>query len=361
MRYLYLILPILFFIGCSDSKKSDNNETSFSVNDTFFNQQWHLTYDSEYANTYNVATQSDINVIEAWQRTRGKGVKVAVIDDHFDTTHPDLKDQIIATYDVDDNDTDVGRDETFNSASHGTPCAGIIGAKADGNGVVGVAPESSLILIKLNLQGDYYTIKALQKAAELGADVISCSWGTYDVSEAVETVIHDLATNGRDGKGIVIVFAAGNNHYDLDNSLINDESELDDVIGVSASDENALMPYYANWGSKLDLLAPGGDWLGLMTIDEVGSEYGNNKSYDNPDYIFPTDYNYFSGTSASAPIVAGAAALLLSYDSNLTKIQVQELLESTTDKIGGDIYDENGWNDNYLYGKINIGKTFKEF
>ena len=135
----------------------------------------------------------------------------------------------------------------------------------------------------------------------------------------------------------------------------NDESAIPEVIAVGSTDKDNLRAWYSNYGPNLDLLAPGGYEMGITTTDPMG-ENGIGTLMEN--YLLPTDPNSFIGTSASAPIVSGIIALLLEKDPTLTREEIENLLQSTSDKIGTLDYD-NGRNDYYGYGKINAARLLK--
>ena len=198
---------------------------------------------------------------------------------------------------------------------------------------------------------DSETIELFNKAQEFGADIINCSWGTYNVSQSVKEKIVDLATNGRNGKGIIIVFAVGNDNRNMGN----DESAIPEVIAVGSTNKDNLRTWYSNYGKNLDVMAPGGYEMGITTLDPMGNN-GIASIIDN--YLLYNDSNSFIGTSASAPIVSGIIALMLEKNPNLTRIDIENILKNNSDKIGNLQY-ENDRNNYYGYGKINLTKIMK--
>ena len=165
-------------------------------------------------------------------------------------------------------------------------------------GIKGIASNSEIFFLKFkDSMSDSDFITLFNKADEWGADIINNSWGTGNVSQSVKDTIVNLSKNGRNGKGINIVFATGNANSDLGN----DESAIPEVISVGASSETNARASYSNWGAELDILAPAGEDLGIKSLDPMGA-LG----------FFPTkNYLSISGTSAAAPIVSGVIALLL--------------------------------------------------
>jgi subtilisin family serine protease len=149
------------------------------------------------------------------------------------------------------------------------------------------------------------TIEILNKANSFNPDIVNCSWGTYNVSQSVKEKIQDMATKGRGGKGIIFIWAVGNNQKNIQG----DESAINEVIAVGSTNKNNERAYYSNYGNELDILAPGGDYdLGITTLDDMGNS-GIGVIENN--YILPTNSNTFDGTSASAPIVSAIVAILL--------------------------------------------------
>jgi len=340
MKYILSGLLFLIFTGCgsSESETADKNPYNLSTfnpyTDDGFQYEWHL----KVVDSPNISSQSHINIFDAWDKTRGAGIKIAVIDYDFNSDNIDLSSNIIATYDTETNTTKVKKDID----PHGTACASIIASPKNDIGVIGVAPEAKLILIDANLTLEDQKIRAFQKAKELGADIISCSWSFFNnVSAELNATIKDMYDNN-----IVVIFSSGNRGISLDPDSTNDntnyevEAELPWVIGVGATTEENKKADYSNYGDNIDILAPGGEINGgLYTIEG----YYNDT------------YGYFHGTSAAAPVVAGVAALILSVNPTLTPDQVREILISTADKIEPDIanYDESGFSKTHAYGKVN--------
>jgi len=320
-------------------------------------QQWYFIKNDDFYRRYRIDTDAHIH---PWptQTYTGKGIKVVVIDDALDTTHEDLQGAVVETYDLETRTTNVRPRD--NSEVHGTAVTGLIGASSNSIGISGIAPGVELYFIRLPFNSaisDSVIVEAFQKAKEWGADVVNCSWGTGNVSDAVKSAIIDLARNGRNGKGTIIVFASGNGGIDGKGDPIgNDESGIDEVIAVSATNIYNQRTAYSNYGPQLDLVAPGGEYLGLATLDLMGyagSDIGNYVEYDSSEA--------FGGTSAAAPIVTGVVALLLEANSSLTREEVIQILENNADKIDPAqcTYDFNGHSDYCGYGKVNVERTIR--
>ncbi len=349
MTQILLFIFLLFFIGCGGESSSTNNTADVTASqEPYYYQQWYLDKNETFYAQNGIDANANIHADNLLKIYSGKKVKIAVIDDGLDVTHEDLEGAIIHTYDSQTKSTDVS--QTNQVESHGTAVTGIIGARVNNKGIKGVASSSEIIFLKYKeSMSDSETVELFSKAEEFDADIINCSWGTYDVSDAVKAKIQDLSINGRDGKGIIIVFASGNDDQDMGN----DESAIPEVIAIGATEKDNLRAWYSNYGSNLDVVAPGGYDIGITTLDEMGSD---GAATLDENYILYNDNNSFIGTSASAPIVSGVIALMLEKNPNLTRVQVDNLLKSTSDKIGTLSYDRDERNDYYGYGKINLTK-----
>jgi len=313
--------------------------------DPYVDKAWYLK-----DNYYH---KNDINIEEAWKYTKGKGIKIAVYDKGIDIDHPDLKKNIIAFENFNDPDSNIPYSNDDKNW-HGTSCAGIISASENNIGSVGIAPEAALYAVGYSESEISKDIDAFKWLMEEGVSVINNSWGSYENLDAYSEIFKELATKGRDGKGIILVFAAGNGTnnigYNLDDTDINDESESPYVISIAAATRRNKIASYSNYGSAVDFTAPGGDSIdGLFTTDARGK-----LGYTNYDYT-PN----FIGTSAAAPVVSATVALMLSANPNLTREEIIGILKSTADKLGNYTYDENGHNNHWGYGKINTGKAVR--
>ena len=357
-KILISLIILSVFNGCGKSSNSSTtNPPTPSLppqNEPYYKYLWHLDSSNSQLNSmgYTINEDADINILDAWTITKGRGVKVAVIDGDFEISHEDIKSNIIQSYNADTQKTDISKESDI--GSHGSVCMGFIASPANSKGIVGVAPEASLIAIKQRSYLESKTIRAFEYAKEQGAKVISCSWGTGDVSQAVAYEIKSLYD-----AGITVIFASGNEGDDFDLRPTSDESELDWVIGVGGTAEDNEVAYYSNYGSNIDILAPSGDkenfTIGVLGLDIF-------KDGDHQDGIVNDNYAFTEGTSFSAPIVAGVVALMYSVNPNITPKRVREILISTADKIGDTTYDKNGFDitKKRAYGKINATKALAE-
>lgn len=375
-------------------------QTHYRPKDNLYPQQWYLnSTGGEY-----ISVNSHIDAEKAWDITRGvRSVVVAIADDSVDLNHPDFQGvgKIVAPLDLKDKDflplPEEGED------NHGTACAGVAVAEENGYGVVGVAPGCALMPIRTTGFLDDESIEQLfDWAIEKGASVISCSWGPsavyFPLSLRQSAAMNRAATEGRNGKGCVIVFAAGNanrpisdtvNERDWPNDILSGPTKWlsgftvhPDAIAVAASTSLSKKAAYSNWGNGISVCAPSnnappGIWLqqtgfimtapeiqsptfgvGVFTADRLGAA-----GYDQSD--FTSD---FGGTSSATPVVAGVAALVLSINPDLTAGQVKQILQQTTDKIVDSdpdpqlgtqygSYNANGYSQWFGYGKVNAFKA----
>ncbi|MDJ0736847.1 MAG: S8 family serine peptidase [Nostocaceae cyanobacterium] len=371
-------------------------ESHYRPRDTLYNQQWYLHHNGGR----DLTQLSHISVEQAWDITRGvRSVVVAVVDDSFDLHHPDFQGQgkIVAPRDLKENDflPLPGERET----SHGTACAGIAVAEENGQGVVGVAPGCAFMPIRTTGFLDDESIEEIfEWAIQKGASIISCSWGAsavyFPLSLRQRAAITRAATQGRNGKGCVILFAAGNANRPI-NGNIYERNWLEDVvkgntywlsgfavhpdtIAVAASTSLNKKAAYSNWGANISVCAPSNNAPPGMWFPETGfiytqpaiSGYQPGRGMFTTDQLGTAGYNFgdfvsnFGGTSSATPVVAGVAALILSANPDLTASQVKGILEETADKIvdfdpdpqlgmRGGTYDKNGHSQWFGYGKVN--------
>jgi subtilisin family serine protease len=234
---------------------------------------------------------------------------------------------------------------------HGTFCAGIVGARHNnGNGGCGIAPECELMLIAC-LGDQVGTQTTLARAVAYasnprnenvgteadGADILVSSLGpngaVWDLTVTLELALEAAGTNGRSGRGLAIFWAASNgNNVDVTQDEVVSQ---DDVIAVVRSNRKDQENNAAR-GETVDLIAPG--------VDVFNTNSGNV-------------YGTSTGTSFAAPCAAGCAALALSVNPNLTRDELLQIMFDSADKIGGVVYDANGHNDDYGFGRANAHRA----
>ena len=352
-------------------------------NDPYFEDQWALL-NSSFGGV-------DIKAEQAWNITQGSPlITIAVPDNGVDLYQPDLQSNLLSGYDVTDSNSDGA--PVTDQDNHGTACAGIIGAIKDNDeGISGVAPGCRLIPIKMSctyeLYGNIFTVikaewaaYAIRLAYNVGADVISNSWGGGPPDDDVTNAINDAVAYGRNNRGCVIVFASGNKDpYSVNNDIVSYPACLPNVISVGASSPNGFRPLFSNYGIDLDVVAPGeyiyttdrtgnAGYVGSSKTAEMNicfrdSVRSNITSRDLPD---GSDYYCcFTGTSAACPHVAGIAALILSTNNSFSWLQVKEIIESSAQKVKeyNYIYSPiigrpNGtWNNEMGYGLVDAHKA----
>jgi subtilisin family serine protease len=360
--------------------------------DDLYPRQWHL----QSKRGLELIPEADISAEAAWEITRGsRDVVVAVIDDGFDITHPDLKDKVVHPRDFVDGDT-----QPFPTRKrgeyHGTPCAGLAVGAENGKGIVGVAPGCSFLPIRFDLAADDNLLWEIFDHAGKYADVISCSWGPVPVNAPLSQLVADKFSEvsecgGPRGNGALICFAAGNFNapvkstenrrfawrhpqYGLlhtDGPIENGNAVHPDVLCVSASTSQNLKAAYSNWGDEIGICAPSNNWhpidsqarlpgRSLWTTDNEAFGLGFN--------TYSRYTGQFGGTSGATPIVAGVAALVRSVHPELPARDVKQILQTTADAIedrGTDIllgykygvYDENGHSRWFGFGKVNAARA----
>ena len=295
----------------------------------------------------------DINIQSAWNMINGsENIKVAVLDEGVDINHEDLYGNIISGYTV---NRPTGYGNIINSYfTHGTCCAGIIGANNNNIGIRGVAAGVKLIPINITkgtIWSDGLTIfadndsiaNAIRWACDHGADILSCSWGGDYDNSAIRSAIQYARTTGRNGKGSIVIAASGNSHESIPTRIMF-PAKIDGVIAVGAVDRYGTVCHYSQRGDSLDLVAPSN------RIYETGEIYTTtNTGTGNISSNYRSD---FGGTSAACPQVAGVAALMLSMDSTLTGTQVSNILRSSCRKLPNYTYNYNGWNSEVGYGLV---------
>ena len=287
--------------------------------DPLYPKQWHLNNPNDQ--------EIDINVPQAWDITRGDPkVLVAVLDDGVEVSHPDLAPNHDDRYD--------NSDPMFHK--HGTAVAGlIVAADNNGIGVRGVAPEVRFVSLRVSgVAGLTHSkaVAALVSNKEQTA-ISNNSWNSYSggrfalIPATFDVAFEEGITNGYGGKGIFYVFSGGNRYSEGANTNYSSTSNHYAISAICAVGSDGTRATYSEKGASLWLCAPSGDIsLGLTTTDIVGTGGYNNAG----DYA-----DDFKGTSASAPIVSGVAALMRSANPELGWRDIRLILAATAKKIDG--------------------------
>lgn len=309
--------------------------------DPLFSSQWGLLNTGASFWTAGI----DIKICGAWNCTKGdSSIIVAVVDDGVQLDHPDLINMTSLSYDA-----HTGTSPSIQRGSHGTPCAGIIGAAHSGIANAGIAPNVQLMSVSIVYGSGGSTPAAFADAINFawqnGADVISNSW-SYDAwwTTVIEDAIADAIEYGRGGKGTTVVFSAGNSNGAISNPAGLNPDIL--VVGAGSPCGERKSPtscdgetgWGGSYGAQLDVTAPGV----LVPTTTIYSGYTRT----------------FNGTSAAAPHVAGVAALLYSLNPDLTREEVADAIEQSAQKVGSYTYSNttgrpNGnWNSEMGYGLL---------
>jgi serine protease len=310
----------------------------FTPNDSMYNQQW----------DYFEAT-GGLNLPAAWDKSTGSGIRVAVIDTGY-RPHADLSGQILAGYDF-ISDTAVsndgnGRDSDAsdpgdwvaagecgtgqpaeNSSWHGTHVAGTIAALTNnGTGVAGVAYGAKIVPVRVLGKCGGYT-------SDIADGIIWASGGTVSGVPAIAARAHVInmslggsgacdtttqnAINSARSRGTVVVVAAGNESQNASNS---NPANCSGVIAVAATNRSGGRASYSNYGTIVDVAAPGGDsGAAILSTLNAGTTSPGADSYAS-----------YMGTSMATPHVAGVVALMLAKNPNLTPDDVESRLKSST-------------------------------
>jgi subtilisin family serine protease len=238
-----------------------------------------------------------------------------------------------------------------NDDAHGTACAGIVLSRSAA--FPGVAPRCSLIAVRIAMGDgaggwvfdDFSTADAIDWSWRQGADVLSNSWTGGLPSDAISRAFARARTQGRNGRGSVVVIAAGNHQSptefpgNLPGYVTVGASNHKDQRKTRTSDDGENW-WGSNFGETIRLLAPG---VFIWTTDISGSH-----GYD------PTDFTKtFNGTSAATPHVAGCAALMLSVAPHLGASTIRNLLGTTAKKIAG----QTGWTPELGWGRLDVAKA----
>ncbi|MFN3850011.1 MAG: S8 family serine peptidase [Spirosomataceae bacterium] len=278
-------------------------------NDPSVGQQWFL---------------NKIKAFETWAINAGQvNVRVAVVDNAIDTNHEDLVGNMLAGRDVSDLDNDPNPPNA--SFSHGTHVAGIVSAVS--NNGIGVASASNnrikIIPVKSTPDGGlangiYHGYEGIAWAADNGAKIISLSWGGIGYIQSEQDVINYAVS-----QGAIVVAAAGNDNFSIEHF----PSAYQNVIAVASLDSDDKKSSFSNFGTWVDIAAPG---RGILSTTPYNT------------------YASFNGTSMATPLVSSALGYLLACFPSLTNAQAEAILKNTADNL-------DAINPNYI-GKLGAGR-----
>lgn len=307
--------------------------------DPLLPSQWHLK-------TSGIASPgTDLNVENVWNYggtggIRGNGIRIGVVDDGLEQSHPDLVQNVDAANGWDWNGND-SNPAPGSGDRHGTACAGLAAARGDNSlGGSGAAPEAGLVGMRLIAapSTDEQEAEAMLWKKDL-IQVKSCSWGPDDTGKVLEgpgpltlAALETATATGRQGRGTLFVWAAGNGRVGGDNSNYDGYANSIHTIATAAIDSTGNAAYYSEAGANLVVCAPSDGTspaLGITTTDLTGTAgYNGASSAAGGDYA-----DDFGGTSAAAPLVAGVIALMLEGNPLLGWRDVQEILIASAIRI----------------------------
>ncbi|WP_165793001.1 S8 family peptidase [Sphingobacterium haloxyli] len=321
------------FLNKMKDKRFFGNGTQTCTNDPQFPQQWGLQ------NSNGI----DVKACTAWGITKGSlSTTVAVLDTGIDPTLTEFATNLSSTsFDAQSGTSPA----VVYPSDHGTHVAGIIGANQNAFLISGIAPSVELMAVSHSLAVipniSAQLASGLNWAWQNGADVINNSWGDQGgafygnlQSAVLESAINSAQNSGRGGLGTIVVFASGNYAPVMDYPATYSPNSLT-VGSITSSGSRSSSSGY---GAALDVVAPGSNILSTT---------------------FSNTTTYKSGTSMAAPFTSGLAGLILSIQPTLTRLQVNNFIESTAQKVGGYSYTAtagrpNGtWNNQMGYGLIN--------
>jgi subtilisin family serine protease len=288
---------------------------------------------------------ADVAATAAWTINTGNAdIKVAVIDDGVEATHPALNNVIVAQRNFVDETDDASPSSPLDY--HGTACAGIIASRDPV--VRGLAHGVSLIACRVGtkteagwLTEDYAVADGIDWCwKEAKADVLSMSFSGGRPSDLITQALISARTKGRNGKGCPLIAAAGNS-----GGQVVYPANLDEVFAVGATNQwderktkvskDGETNWASNFGRGLSLMAPG---VKVVTTDLTGID-GRDPGPIN---------GRFNGTSAATPFVSATAALVLSVRNSLTEKDVRQILQATADSLG-----PTKWDAQVGFGRLN--------
>lgn len=275
-----------------------------SPNDPLYGNQWHLPR---------------ISAPAAWDMKKTEAVIIAILDSGVDSGHPDLRDVLTPGWNFFDNTAN-----TSDVTGHGTAIAGTAAAAVNnGVGVAAIGWGCRIMPVRVSDTNGYASLSAIANglvwSADQGVRVASVSFrasGSLTVSQAAQYF---------QSRGGVVAISAGNQ------GVFDSAADNPYVLTVSATDDNDGLAPFSNTGNNIDLCAPG---LNVVTCARGGS-YGSG-----------------SGTSYSAPLVSGIAALVIGSNPSLSGIEVQNILKGATDDLG-----PAGWDPTFGAGRVNAHKA----
>jgi thermitase len=289
---------------------------------------------TQYPNDPMFAKQYSHKVAQSqagWAVGRGNPkVILGIVDSGLDINHVDLKAKVVGTYNSADNNP-----ESVDFVGHGTHVSGIASALTNnGLGVAGVAPDCSLLAVKV-APGNSSSpttegiANGILYATDHGAQVINLSLGSRRESQAItDAVKQALARN------VVVVVAMGNDAGNIKSW----PAGVPGVIAVGSTDSRDQRSRFSNYGDWISVTAPGSDILSTFPL--------------NTNLIGQKEYGTISGTSMAAPFVTGLAGLIRSKYPGLSNVDVKRAIEMSADDLG-----KPGFDPEFGFGRVNVAKA----
>ncbi|MGW4022170.1 S8 family peptidase [Streptomyces sp. NPDC005009] len=321
------------------------NKPLATPNDTEYGKQWDL-----------FESTAGMRVPGAWDLTTGSGVTVAVIDTGY-VAHSDLAANIVGGYDfisdtavsVDGNGRDsnpadpgdwyaageCGQAAGGSSSWHGTHVAGTIAAATNnGKGVAGIAYGAKISPVRVLGKCGGYDSDIIDAITWASGGTVSGVPANANVAKVINmslggggacSTATQSAINGAVSRGTTVVVAAGNENQNAANSS---PANCGNVITVAATDRSGNRAYYSNYGSIVDISAPGGETTtasnGILSTLNSGARTPSTENYA-----------YYQGTSMATPHIAGLAALMKSANPALTPARIESAIKSNSRALPG--------------------------
>lgn len=306
-------------------------------NDALINQQWHLKFN----NQTGAVAGTDLNIESVWAYPtagagfRGRGIRIGIVDDGLQTSHPDFAGNIDTTNDYDWNDSSPNDPNPGAGDDHGTACGGDAAARGNNTiGVSGSAPEGTLVGMRLiaAVTTDQQEASAMSYLPQL-IQIKSNSWGPSDTGTTLEApgpltqaALKNATESGRGGLGTIITWAGGNGLDANDNSNYDGYANSIYTLAVGAFDSQSRQSWYSESGANLVIVSPSSGSapaLGKTTTDRTGAD----------GYVAGDYESDFGGTSSATPTASGVIALMLEANPNLGWRDVQEVLMRSAKKV----------------------------
>mgnify|MGYP000225490225 CR=1 FL=1 len=389
---LFLLFAILNYLQ-NQSTVASSCSTTGVPSDPLYTNQWHLNNDGT---TSGAVSGEDVNANSAWEKgCKGNGVNIVTVDDGMDYTHEDLK----SNYDNSLNITysSSGESGLFNYSNcsttglgcHGTAVSGIMSARdSNGIGLSGIAPRSKIGARNVLVNSTDSNASSAMSQNSTKVWVSNNSWGAADNTGRLassgslwQSGVNSGFTSGRNGKGTIYFWAAGNGGQLLtssntsgivssgtatrDNSNHDGQANFYNTFAVAAIGNDGKRAYYSEEGANLLITAHSQGLSGgpAIATTDIASSGGYNTTGASPNFSNTNYTNSFNGTSASSPLAAGVGALILERNSNLTSRDVRVILARAARKNDSTDSDwvTNGaglnFNHKYGFGAVHVGNA----